>query len=167
VKAIYGLYAEGAAAQRAVDALRAAGLSDGDITVITSAPMEDFPFSHIGSKNRLWYAACAGGAVGLASSVALVRYTSTSWPMNVGNMATVAWWPFLVPIFELTMLGAIVATVGTLFVSNGLLRRRPVLYDPEVTNGKILVGVENPGEGRRQDVERALKVGPDVALKTL
>jgi hypothetical protein len=70
-------------------------------------------------------------------------------------------------MFEMTMLGAILATVITLIVTAGLGRRRPVLYDPEVTNGKILVGVENPKEASIPDVQRALQVHPTVSLKTI
>ena len=36
---------------------------------------------------------------------------------QTGNMPIVAWWPNLIVMFELTMLGAILATVITLFVS--------------------------------------------------
>ena len=64
------------------------------------------------------------------------------------------WWPNLIVIFELTMLGAILATVATLLVTGELLRRRPALYDPQVSDGKILVGVDGPA--RADDVERAL-----------
>ena len=70
-------------------------------------------------------------------------------------MPIVAWWPNLIIMFELTMLGAILATVGTLIVTAGLGRQRPALYDPQVTNGMILVGVESPRD--RAVVERALK----------
>ena len=67
--------------------------------------------------------------------------TELAWPLQTGNMPIVAWWPNLIVIFELTMLGAILATVLTLFITAGLVRRPPPLYDPEVTDGKILVGV--------------------------
>ena len=60
-------------------------------------------------------------------------FTERDWPINVGNMPTVAWWPNLIVMFELTMLGAILATVVTLIITAGLGRRRPALYDPEVT----------------------------------
>jgi hypothetical protein len=80
--------------------------------------------------------------------------TELAWPLPTGNMPIVSWWPNLIVIFELTMLGAILATVITLLVAGGLVRRRPALYDPEVTDGKILVGVENPS--RAEDLERAL-----------
>ena len=167
MSAVYALYSEGADAQRAVDGLRAAGVQDGDITVISSTPMEDFEFSHIDSKNRLWWVACAGGLIGFALIVSLAVYTSSDWPMNVGNMSVVSGWAFLVPIFEVTMLGAILATVGTLIVTAKLGRRRPALYDPEVSDGKILVGIEDLGQRKVADVEGALRVTPNVALKTL
>ena len=167
MKAIYGLYSAGGDAQRAVNGLRQAGVTDDRITVITIAPMEDFEFSHIGSKNPQWYAACAGGLVGLIFSTWLTRFTELDWPLNTGGMPVVAWWPNLIVMFEVTMLGAIVANIATLLLGGGLLRRRPALYDPEVSNGKILVGVEDPSEANRPALERALSVGSDYQLKTI
>jgi Protein of unknown function (DUF3341) len=164
---VYALYSQGEDAQRAVNNLRASGVADRDITVISNTPMEDFEFSHINGKNRLWYVASIGGLAGLLGSIALTGYTSNDWPMNVGNMATFAWWAYLVVIFETTMLGAILATVGTLIVTAGLLRRRPALYDPAVSDGKILVGLENPNQSRMKDLETALLSSPGVSLKTI
>jgi hypothetical protein len=168
MKAMYALYPDGQAAQRAIDGLRAAGIADADITVITGAPMQDFEFSHIGHRNPLWYVASGGGLAGLLFSTWLTQFTERDWPINVGNMSTVAWWPNLIVIFELTMLGAILATVATLIITAGLGRRRPALYDPEVTtDGKILVGIENPRESSMPDLERALRTTPSVTLKTI
>ena len=167
MKAIYALYSAGEDAQRAVNGLRQAGIGDDRITVISVSPMEDFEFSHIGSKNMQWYAACAGGLVGLLFGTWLTRFTELDWPLNTGGMPTVAWWPNLIVIFELTMLGVVIANVGTLLVRGGLLRRRPALYDPEVSNGKILVGVEDPSDSIKPALERALSVGPDFQLKTI
>jgi hypothetical protein len=150
-----------------VTALRKAGFTDGEITVITGEPMEDFEFSHIGHRNPLWYVASFGGLVGLLASTWLTRFTELDWPLNVGNMATVAWFPNLIVIFEMTMLGAIISTVVTLIVTAGLGRRMPKLYDPEVTRGKILVGVAAPADARMADVERALLAAPGAELKTV
>jgi hypothetical protein len=44
----------------------------------------------------------------------------------------------------MTMLGAILATVVTLFITAKLPTRLPQLYDPDVTNGYILVGIQQP-----------------------
>ena len=167
MRAVYALYDDGAAAERAVHGLRAAGIADGDITVITGEPMEDYEFSHIGGKNRLWYVACFGGLVGFIASTSLTLFTETNWPINTGGMPTIAWWPNLIIMFEMTMLGAILATVITLFITARIPARTPKMYDPEVTDGKILVGVENPNEGSVSAIERAL-MSPGVArLKTI
>lgn len=141
---VYALYATGPAAQRAVDALRTLGLSDDEITVITTQPMEDQPFSSMHHKTPLWYAASAGGVLGLITGAWLTSFTQLSWPLPTGNMPIVAWWPNLIVVFELTMLGAILATVATALLRVGLLRRMPALYDPAVSDGKLLVGVESP-----------------------
>ena len=167
MKSVYALYPDGESAQRAVDGLRAAGVADAEITVITSCPMEDFEFSHLGGKNRLWYVACLGGLVGFIASTSLVMFTETNWALNTGGMPIVAWWPNLIIMFEMTMLGGILATVGTFIATSGLLRRRPAFYDPEVSDGKIMVGVENPSEKTAAALERALQISPDVQLRTI
>ena len=165
MNAMYALYPDGESAQQGVNRLRAAGVTDDDITVISTAPMEDFEFAEIGKSSWMWYIACGGGLIGFVLSTWLAWVTETSWPLNTGGMPTVAWWPNLIIIFEMTMLGAILATVITLIVAGGLGRRRPAFYDPDVVNGKVLVGVENPRAAA--DVERALLLSPEVAVKTI
>jgi hypothetical protein len=167
MRAVYALYDDGYAAQRAVNGLRAAGVGDAEITVITAQPMEEFEFSHIGRATSLWYFAAGGGLVGLLFAVWLTRFTQLDWPLNTGNMPIVAWWTNLIIIFEVTMLGAIVTTVISLIVSAGLARRRPVLYDPEVSDGKILVGIETADADRAKQVERALLAGTGARIKTI
>ncbi len=167
MRALYALYADGHAAQKAVDGLRAAGVTDNNITVISAQPMEDFEFSHIGHKTYMWHIACAGGLVGFAFSTWLARLTETSWMIPTGGMPIVAWWPNLIIMFEVTMLGAILASVMTLVATARLGRRRPALYDPEVTDGKILVGIENPHAASLPALQRALRISASTELKTL
>ena len=155
---VYALYDNGESAQRAVNALRATGIADADIAVISSEPMEDFEFSSINHRTLIWYIASAGGFVGLAFATWLTRMTEVAWPLPTGNMPIVAWWPNLIVMFELTMLGGILSAVGTLIVTAGLARKMPALYDPRVTEGKILVGVEQPRD--RAAIERALRSVP-------
>jgi hypothetical protein len=151
---LYALYDDGDAAQLAVDALRAGGVNDDEITVISAEPMEDYEFGLMNRHSRLWYIASAGGAFGFLAATWLTRFTEISWPLPTGNMPIVAWWPNIIVMFEVTMLCAILATVLTLVVSGGLGRKMPALYDPAVSDGKILVGVEAPRD--RAAVERAL-----------
>jgi len=164
VSAVYGLYEDGDAAQIAVDALRAGGVYDNEIVVISSEPMEDYEFGAIDHRSRLWYVASAGGVLGCAGAVWLTRFTEIAWPLSTGNMPIVAWWPNLIVVFELTMLGAILSTVAALVVTGGLARRVPPLYDPAISTGKILVGVDSPRD--RAAVERAiLSAGSPVVVR--
>ena len=165
-RAVYGLYPDGSSAQQAVNRLRAAGLTDREITILSAQPMEDFEFGHIDKRSWLWWIACGGGLLGMAAGFGLTWLTETSWPMNVGGLPTYAWWPNLIIIFEMTMLGAILATVMGLVVTAGL-GRGGGLYDPEVTDGAILVGVENPADEKLSDFRQALESPRGARVKTI
>jgi hypothetical protein len=165
VKAVYGLYPTGQGAQQAVNRLRAAGVADRDITVMSSQPMEDFEFGHMGGKSWMWWIACGGGLLGMATAFGLAWITEMWWPINVGGLPTFAWWPNLIIIFELTMLGAILATVITLVVS-ARLGRTSTIYDPAVSDGLILVGVEGGSDARLSELQNALGAVPGQ-IKTI
>jgi hypothetical protein len=165
VKAIYALYPDGRAAQQGVNRLRQAGLAERDITVLSAQPMEDFEFGHWDGSTWMWWIACGGGLIGMATAFGLAWLTETSWPIDVGGLPIFAWWPNLIIVFELTMLGAIVATVITLIVSAGLGRGGGRLYDPAVSDGKILVGVENPPAAKLDELEQALGAPPGAEIR--
>jgi Ni/Fe-hydrogenase subunit HybB-like protein len=165
--ALYALYPGGAAAQRAVDRLRAIGLAAREITVLSSEPMDEYEFADRDRSTWMWWIASGGGLAGMAFGLALTRVAATSWPMNVGGLPTFAWWPSLIVIFELTMLGAIIATVTTLAVTAGLGRGRGTLYDPAVSDGKVLVGIENPPAGLDARIEGALAATTRVDLQSV
>jgi len=154
VSAVYALYSTADAAQRAVNSLHAAGVPDAQITIVSSEPFEEHEFAHGDKATWMGWIALGGAIVGLASATWLTRMTELAWPLPTGNMPIVAWWPNLIVMFEMTMLGGILAAVMTLLVTAQLCRRRPVFYDPAVSDGKILVGVE--GAADAATVERAL-----------
>ncbi|OFW15412.1 MAG: hypothetical protein A3H29_02540 [Acidobacteria bacterium RIFCSPLOWO2_02_FULL_67_21] len=164
--AVYGLYPDGASAQQAVNRLRAAGVLDRDITVISAQPMEDYEFGQMDKATWMWWFACLGGLIGLSAGLGLTWLTETSWPMDVGGLPIYAWWPNTIIIFEMTMLGAIVATTLTFVLSALWPQRGRTLYDPEVTEGQILVGVEHPVDELVSELERALSAPPGARVKT-
>ena len=166
MKAVYGLYTSGRSAQQAVNRLKAAGVHEREIVIMSAQPMEDFDFGRTDGRTWMWWIACAGGLVGMATAFGLAWLTEMSWPINVGGLPTFAWWPNLIIIFELTMLGALLATVVTLVVSAGL-GRRPGFYDPAVSDGKILVGVQSPADAAIRDLESALAAIPGAQVKTI
>ncbi len=167
MKAVYALYAKGESAQQAVDGLRSAGVAERDITVLSSYPMEDFEFGRRDKASWMWWIACGGGLVGLAIGTWLPRMAQAAWPLHTGGMAISPWWSNLIIMFELMMLGSILATVVTLLVTAGLPARGGLLYDPEVTNGSILVGVENPHAGAVDKLQAVLAAPSGATVKTI
>jgi hypothetical protein len=155
VRALYGLYPDGPSAQQADNRLKAAGLADAAITVMSSQPMDGFEFGRRDRATWMWWLACGGGLAGLVGGLGLSWITETWWTMDVGGLPTFAWWPNIIIVFELTMLGAILTTVATLVLTAGL-GRRSRLYDPAVSHGRILVGVDDPAAGTVDDLRAAL-----------
>ena len=163
--AIYGLYETPHQAQQAFDRLRAQGVSTREITVMSSEPHEDWEFANQDRTNFIPWVAVAGAAIGLASAYLLTALTQQSWPINTGGMPIVTNWTNIIILFELTMLGAVLATVFTLFVTAKLPSRLPKIYDPAVSDGKILVGVSDSSGVQLSDVERALSAGHPMAVR--
>jgi hypothetical protein len=156
VKAVYALHQDPEAAERSFQNLKALGIPDAEITVMSSYPLGGYAFFERDKKSIVSRVAVLAGILGCAGGVALTSLTQLAWPLNTGGMPIVSIWPNLIVIFELTMLSAILATVVTMFVTSGLPRRLPSLYDREISDGKILIGVANPAPDRLGEIERTL-----------
>ena len=163
MSAIYGLYADPNIAQRAVNNLRAAGVADADITVISSEPFEHLEFGHRDARTAMPWIAAAAGAIGLVSTYYLLGLSQRSWPLVTAGMPIVPLWTNLIIIFEMTMLSAILATVATL-IYTAFISDRGKMYDPEVSDGYILVGVEHPADTSK--LEPALAIDGGRVKKT-
>ncbi|MEW6322110.1 MAG: quinol:electron acceptor oxidoreductase subunit ActD [Acidobacteriota bacterium] len=167
MNAIYGLYPDPDAAQEAVDHLRRAGVNDRDIVVISSEPFEEYEFSHRDKATWLYWIAGGGGAAGFVLSYLALRYMQTAWALDTAGMPIVAAYPNAIIMFEMTMLGAILATVVTLFITAKLPNRGPRLYDPEVSDGYILVGLENPADAIVEAARGALERPAGGRVRTI
>src|SRR5262245_60126711 len=157
VRAIYALYSDPDAAQDAVNLLRRQRVQDRSITVITSQPYEEYEFSHRYKQTWIFWIAAGGGALGLCIGLTLAYLTETLWPIITGGMPIVAWWPNIIIMFELTMLGAILATVVSLLVTTELPSTQSRVYDSEVSQGKIMVAVEEPSDVDVGRLERTFR----------
>ena len=166
MKAIYALYLSPDSAQRAVDALHAAGYAKHEVAIVSSEPLEEYEFGQRDRETWMSGIAFAGGATGLIGAYLLTSMTQLSWPLNTGGMPIVSLYANMVPLFEMTMLGAVLATVATLVVTARLGRKGIEIYDKEVSDGKILIGVRNPPDDTISDLELAFgKAGPGVVKK--
>jgi hypothetical protein len=157
MKAIYGLYSTPQSAEHAFKELRRAGVSEENITVMSSEPLDDYELGTGHRSTAMPWLAVLGGAIGLTVAWLLTSLTQQSWPINTGGMPTVTNWTNIIIMYELTMLGAALATVITLFVSARLPSRLPEFYDPSIADGMILVGVTNPPQSSATQIEDLLR----------
>jgi hypothetical protein len=161
MKALYGLYSDAAGAQRAVDSLRAATselkFDAQQIIIVSGEPHEGYEFtdSHVTSSPYRW--AALGAAVGGTTGYLLTTLSQKSYPIHTGGMSLTPGWTNGIIIYEMIMLGAILTTLVVLLVGAGLPNFKGELTDPEVGKGKILVGVVDPPESSRQELERRLE----------
>lgn len=157
--AIYALYSNPDAAQRAVDSLEACdSITSRDITVLTSDPYEEYRFGHRDSRTWMPWLAPLGGLIGGFSGYSLAVFTQNAYPLPTGGMPLSPFPTNGIITYELTMLGAILTTLVTLLIAAGLPSRvSSKLYDPEVSDGKILVGVANPPPESCRELEKRLR----------
>jgi hypothetical protein len=167
MSAIYGLYISPDDAQRAFDNLLAAGIPEKEIVVMSSEPLEEYSFASRDRATVMPWMAVLGAVAGLTGAYLLTSLTQKAWAINTGGMPIVSTYTNLIIMFELTMLGAVFATVITLMKTARLPGRLPKFYDPEISQGKILVGVTNPDASTSSPVETALRAGAPVVVKTV
>lgn len=160
MRGIYALYSNPGAAQLAVDLLRKKGAEWGfgprAIVVLSSEPWKGYEFSGSEAWTAMPWIAAVGGLLGGLSGYALTAFTQRSFPLPTGGMAIVSLWTNGIIIYELTMLGAILATLLTLLAVAHIPNWRRHLYDPAVSDGKILVGVLDPPENAQAELQTTL-----------
>lgn len=141
-----------------MDALYRAGISPKRIVVMSAEPFDEYSFSRMDEATPMPWLAAVGGVLGGACGFLLARLTQEAYPFPLvtGGMPILAAWPTGIVTYELTMLGAVLTTIVTLLITTRLPNWKPKLYDPEVSNGKILIGVLEPSEAARIEIENRL-----------
>jgi len=157
MKPLYALFGDPARAGRAVQSLRDSGVDPRKIVVISSVPTDIYEWAPPDQPVGMGWLAALGGVLGAASGCGLTALTELSYPIVTGGMPVLTGWTNGIIIYELTMLGAILATLVTLLVSTHLPHWRPQLYDPEVSRGKILVGLADCPDDARPKLQEILR----------
>jgi membrane protein implicated in regulation of membrane protease activity len=143
-------------ATAALSALRREGLPQRAITMMSSEPVhrgldDDQTTSYIGAF------AIAGGLIGAACAILLTVITSRRVGLVTGGMPVVTPWAFGIIVFELTALGAILATLARMIIEARLARRRALTdYDEAVANGKVVVAVDCSDDARTEAAKEIL-----------
>ena len=165
MKAIYGLFDGPEAAQAAYDSLRATGIEDRAIEVVSSEPFDEYEFGRRDHHTPMPWFAAAGGVAGGVTGFGLAFPTQEVYPLVTGGMPISPWWTNGIITYELTMLGVILTTLMVLLVSAPLPDWRTRPYDPTVADGYILVGAVNPPDAARVNVREVLSLSGAGTIK--
>lgn len=132
------------AAADAIRALRRQGRKD--LTVYTAAPNHaiEAALGHKVSPVRLF--TLLGGLTGCSAGLAMTYWMSLDWPLLVGGKPIATVPPFVVIMFELTVLCGSLMTVTGIVVLSALLRKKGAAYDPRYTDDRIGIFVPSRAE---------------------
>ncbi len=154
----------------ALDKLRELGIEDAQVQVQSGVPIA----SSILGRPRVLTAVpkygLVGAFIGFLSGLFFTHGTAALYPLFVGGMPLYAVPPSLVLLFELTMLGLLIATfIGVLVES--LLPPVPVfgdqrVYHPAVSDSAIAVFFEAPHELGQRALQALKAMGAREAQET-
>ena len=144
---VLGIFAHADTTLRAIQGLRAKGFSD--LKVYTPVPVEEIEEEMDGirplSKVRLF--AVVGGLLGMATAFFLTIWTSLKWELITGGKAPVSIPPFIIIVFELTILFTGLSTLIAVLILGRLPQTKPSpTYDPRFTVDRFGVAVACPVE---------------------
>lgn len=124
---MFGVLAEFDRPEQLVEAIkvtRRAGIRSFD--AYSPYPVEELTEALGFDENILPWLTFAGGIFGAAVGFGLQVWTNHAYPIEIGGRPIIAWQPFLMITFELTVLGAVLSAVFGMLVLN----RLPRLHHP-------------------------------------
>lgn len=147
----------------AVEKLRALGVPDKDMSVISGIPYSEKILGRPISWTRITRVALGGALVGFLIAVFLTFGTVLWYPQRVGGQPIYAIPTSLVVIFEVTMLGLLISTFIGVFVETITPSFGPKGYHPKVSDGHIGILFSCPPD-QHSPMHAALKeLGAEIA----
>ena len=154
-----GEFREKEAVASAILTLRASGMSTDDLDVFSEEPVE-FRRGVLDRPSRISLASVAGGAAFGALATAFIYWTQHTYRLVTGGMPLFSFWATGVITYEMTMLGAVVATFLYFLWESGRARARikaaPV---PQVNPGSICLRVHCPAEDGARTLDAMRRAG--------
>ena len=145
-----GQFRDKTAVAEAIRILREQGaVASADLDVFSEEPVE-FRRGVLDRPSRMSFAAVCGGVLTGLLATGFIYWTQHDYKLDTGGMPPFSLWATGVITFEMTMLGAIVATFAWFLWESGLVRARdksaPVsLVDPGSIHLRVRCGTEAAG----------------------
>jgi hypothetical protein len=156
---LIGEFREKNAAAAAIRRLRANGITPADLDVFSEEPVE-FPRGLLDRPSHMSLVSVSGAMLLGTLATAFLWWTQHDYKLVTGGMPIFSFWATGVITYEMTMLGAIVATFGWFLWESGLVRKRdrsaPV---PEVDPGSLCLRVRCRRDEAAQAIDAMRSAG--------
>ncbi|MBV6392700.1 MAG: hypothetical protein KPEEDBHJ_01925 [Anaerolineales bacterium] len=131
-------------AANAVERLRALGVHDDRMNVISGVPVTEAMLGRAPQWTNVPRIAMGGATLGFGVGVFLAYIAPFlyPYPIQVSTQGFVPGPPTAVVLFEMTMLGMLLSTFLGVFLESFFPNYRPMKYLPEISDGKIVVFFE-------------------------
>jgi hypothetical protein len=141
---LLAVFSDLAPAADAVEQLRALGVHDDCMNVISGVPVTEAMLGRPQQWSNVPRIAMGGAILGLSAGIflAFIAPYAYPYPIQVSTQAFVPGPPTVVVLFELTMLGMLLSTFLGVFLDSFFPNYRPMKYVPEISDGKIAIFVE-------------------------
>ena len=130
--------------------------SNESFDILTGSPYPEGAFGEPEPKHRLYVFPLMGAITGFSVGLLLMTATQAAFPLVVGGKPILSIPAMLIPMYEGTMLGAILFTVAGIIFESRLPNLKGGLYDPRITEGYIGITMQVPAD-TAPSVEQILK----------
>jgi len=160
---LLAVFSDLAPAADAVEQLRASGVHDDCMNVISGIPVTEAMLGRPRQWTNVPRIAMGGAILGLGAGIflAFISPFLYPYPIQVSTQAFVPGPPTVVVLFELTMLGMLLSTFLGVFLDSFFPNYRPMKYVPEISDGKIAIFVECPDCDEKKITDLLKKLGAE------
>jgi hypothetical protein len=152
---IAGTFAAKDTAIPAIKQLKESGYGPADLAIFSDEPIE-FPRGVLDRPSHMSLAVVSGAVAFFLLTVGFVYFAQYNYRIFTGGMPIFSFWSNGVVFYEITMLGAILTTVGWFIRESGLLRRDKSIPVPAIVPAKLSLRVRCAPE-RLEDAASILK----------
>jgi hypothetical protein len=136
----------------ALDELRARGITDDEVTVLSSLPYSAKILGRPSVRTRLPRISLASALTGLLAGVFFTIITPYLYIIRVGGQPIAPFPPTFLLLYEFTMLLLILGTFGGFLVLNHFPTSEPEYYDPKLSDGRISLVIRCPADKKAEAV---------------
>lgn len=154
-------------AAHAVDSLRALGVHDDHVTVISGTPITEAMLGRKHQASHVSRFAFIGALLGLGAGAFLAFGTPNLYPIYVGGQPLIPGPPTIVVFFEMMMLLMLLSTFIGVFLDSRFPNYTPTQYVPEISDGRIGLLIECDGDLEKSVEKTMRQLGAESVKRAL